>query len=313
MILGGRICNFKGLVRKSSLRINMVDKTIKIKFENALNPSSAFDLIRLEDLFRREGLLHDPETLHRVEFFILLFITEGQGYHTIDFTEFELSRGSLLTIRKDQIHKFSKSENIKGFILLFTNDFLVSYLEQQESHKTLQLFNELLTVPKIQLTKQIYIEVHEIVERIRAEYFQEMDEYSLGIIRSELHILITKLYRVKSKDNQILVSKKYLSSFINFQKLVEEHVSNTTRVTDYARMMAVSTKTLNTISKNIVKQTAKEFIDDVSITQIKRLLINTSLNVNEIAYASGFDEPSNLYKYFKRNVGLTPEEFRSSF
>lgn len=291
----------------------MKDKTVKIKFNNQVNPNSAFDMMKLEELLRRTDLDHNIEQLHKVEFFMLLLITEGQGYHTIDFTDYKLEKGSLLTIRKDQIHKFFRSKNIKGYTLLFIDDFLVSYLEKQETQKSLQLFNELLGVPKIQLSEIDYQTISNIVDRIENEYFNIMDEYALGIIRSELHILITKLYRIKSKGHQIIVDKKYLSEFINFQELVEDKVTTTTKVSDYAKMMAISTKTLNTISKNIVNKTAKEFIDEINIKQIKRLLINTPLSIKEIAYNSGFMETTNFYKYFKRQVNMTPEQFRSAF
>lgn len=293
--------------------MSLKENPVKVKFKNQSNPNSAFDLIKLEDLFQREHPDHSPERLHKVEFFILILITEGQGYHTVDFTHYKFKKGSLLTIRKDQIHKFHKSNGVKGYLLLFTDEFLVSYLEKMETQKTLQLFNELLGVPKIQLSGAYLETINNIVGRIENEYFNLMDDYSLGIIRSELHILITKLYRIKSKDNQIIIDKKYLSQFIEFQKLVEHNVIKASRVTDYAKMMAISTKTLNSISKSIVNKTAKEFIDEIYTKQIKRLLINTSLSVKEIAYTSGFEENTNFYKYFKRQVGMTPEQFRAAF
>ncbi len=291
----------------------MKEKPIQVKFENSINPKSAFDLLKLEDFLQREYLDHNPENLHKVEFFILIFIAEGQGYHTIDFTDYKFKKGTLLTIRQDQIHKFIKSKNVKGYLLLFTDDFLISYLEKLEAQKSLQLFNELLGVPKIQLSKTDFKTINNIISRIETEYLQLMDDYSLGIIRSEIHILITKLYRIKSKENQIIVDKKYLSEFIEFQKLVEKNVAKTKRVNDYAAMMSISTKTLNTISKSILNKSAKEFIDEISIKQIKRLLINTPLSIKEIAYSSGFEETTNFYKYFKRQMEMTPEQFRATF
>lgn len=286
---------------------------LHIKFNNTLNPSSTFDLLKLERLFQRKYADHSPDQLHRVEFFVLLFITEGNGSHTIDFTDYKLEKGSLLTIRKDQVHRFHRNQNVKGYLLLFKDDFLASYLGNIEAQKVLQLFNELLGVPKVQLPKDDYPAILSLITRIEQEYFQRMDEYALGIIRSELHILITKLYRIKAERNQIISSKKYLAEFIEFQRLVEQHASNTTRVSDYAQMMSISAKTLNTIAKTIINKTAKTFIDDINIKQIKRLLINTSFSIKEIAYTSGFEETSNFYKYFKQRVGLTPEQFRSTF
>ena len=290
----------------------MKDPFLHIKFKNQQNPESDFDLLAVERLFKRKALNHSPEKPHLVEFYMIIFVQEGQGKHNIDFIEYSYEKGTLLTVRKNQVHHFVKNNSVRGQLLLFKDEFLVSYLEKLEAQKTLQLFNELLGVPKIQLNAAEFKDIAAHVDRLSKEYQQIRDPYSLGIIRSELHILITKLYRIKSKNNQLISDKKYLSQFIAFQELVEKRVSTTTRVGDYAAMMGISTKTLNSISKSIVHKTAKEFIDDICIIQIKRLLINTSLSVKEIAYATGFEETTNFYKYFKRQVEMTPEQFRAS-
>jgi AraC-like DNA-binding protein len=189
---------------------------------------------------------------------------------------------------------------------------LVSYLEELEAMKFLQLFNEILGVPKIQLSQKEFSEIFNLVSRIREEYFQVNDDYSLGIIRSELHILIAKLFRIKSQSHSIIGDRKYLSEFIAFQDLVEKNAASYTRVKDYAEMIGVSTKTLNTVTHHIVNKPAKEFVDEIRSKQIKRLLINTELSIKEIAYASGFEETTNFFKYFKRQTSLTPEQFRTT-
>lgn len=291
----------------------MIFEPTHIKFENQQNPNAEFDLIRLEDLFARTDLDHSIYKLHLVEFYILIFMEDGKGYHRIDFTDFECNQGSIITVRKDQLHKFVKSDTLKGSILLFTDNFLVSYLEQLESQKSLQLFNELLGSPKVQLSQKEYNEVFSLVGRMKEEYFDINDDYSLGIIRSELHILINKLFRIKSKKERVISNRKYLNEFIEFQKIVEGNVVKTARVQDFAKHIGVSSKTLNNISKSIVNKTAKEFIDEIRIKQIKRLLINTELSIKEVAYNSGFEETTNFYKYFKRHTQQTPDQFRGLF
>ena len=288
----------------------MKEITKNIKFRNPQNPNYQFDLIILEELFLKKNLDHSIAALHRVEFYIILFIEEGQGYHTVDFTDFKCSIGTLITIRKDQIHKFFRSNNLKGSLLLFTDEFLVSYLEEMEAQKAMLLFNESLGVPKLQLIDIDFKNVNQIINRIKEEYFMVNDKYSLSIIRSELHILITKLFRIKAKSEKIDFEKKYLKEFVLFQQLAEKNVTKTTRVQDYALMMRLSTKTLNTITKSIVHKSAKGFIDEICTKQIKRLLINTELSIKEIAYLSGFDETTNFYKYFKHQTQITPEQFR---
>ena len=284
-----------------------------VKFKNKQNPNAAFDLVNIEELFSRKNSEHSYDQLHLVEFYIIIFIENGHGVHTIDFTDYPCETATLLTIRKDQIHRFFKSDKLKGSLLLFTTEFLVSYLEDLETQKSLQLFNELLGAPKIQLSKAAFDEVFQLINRIKREYFDISDDFSLGIIRSELHILINKLYRIKSQREQLVSNKKYLPEFIAFQNLVEKNANKTTKVYDYAKIMGLSTKTLNTITKSMVHKTAKAFVDEICTKQIKRLLINTEYSIKEIAYISGFEETSNFYKYFKRQTKVTPEQFRATF
>ncbi len=281
-----------------------------IKFQNQQNLKSQFDIIKIEELYQRTGLDHSIENHHKVEFYILLFIEKGQGYHTIDFTDYKCKRGTLLTIRKDQIHKFFKSKTLKGYLLIFTNEFLVSFLEKMEAQKTMLLFNELLSVPKLQLNNTNFDTVNQLIKRIENEYFSVNDDHSLSVIRNELHILTTHLLRLKEKDEKLNIEKKYLKEFVELQNLVEKSVDKTTKVKDYADQMGISTKTLNTVTKSIVHKSAKAFIDEICTKQIKRLLLNTKLSIKEIAYKSGFEETTNFYKYFKRQTQTTPEQFR---
>ncbi len=288
----------------------MKDQAIHIPFKNAHHPDSKFDLIRIEELLNRKAIWHDIYDFHLVEFYNIFFVEEGSGQHTIDFTDYDCKPGTVLTIRKDQLQKFLRSD-MKGSMLLFTDEFVENYLEKQETLKTLQLFNELLGHPIIQLEGEELEEITDIIKRIRKEYMSMDQQYSSSIIRSELHILITKLYRLKSSRKNIIFDKQYLNEFITFQNLLEQKVTHTNRVQDYAQMMGVSTKTLTKISKSIINKTAKEFIDEIYIKQIKRLLLNTSHSIKEIAYMTGFEEPSNFYKYFKRHTATTPEQFRT--
>jgi len=108
----------------------MANDPIHIKFENQQNPSAGFDIVKLETIGQRKDLDHSPFELHLVEFYIIILIENGKGVHTIDFENYKFKKGTLLNIRKDQIHKFIKSDTVKGSLLLFTDEFLVSYLEE---------------------------------------------------------------------------------------------------------------------------------------------------------------------------------------
>lgn len=291
----------------------MKEKIKQIKFDNKTNPRSYFEVLSFEDLLKRK-LDHDIFKNHIVNFYIILFFTKGEGYHTIDFTDYKYRKGTILLIRKDQIHRFFRSTNVGGHLLLFTEDFIVSHLNRLEALKSLQLFNELLSFPKIELegNKGEFSNFRTLVHQIEAEsHFK--DEYSTGITRSALHMIITKLYRIKAQNGELFSKKKYLEEFLAFQALVEQNCFESKKVKDYALQLGCSSKTLNNVVQQVVNKTAKIFIDEIAIVQIKRLLISTNQPIKEIAYTAGFTDPTNFYKYFKKYIGSSPEVFRKAY
>ncbi|MEO0895301.1 MAG: helix-turn-helix domain-containing protein [Bacteroidota bacterium] len=290
----------------------MEETILHIHFDNRTNPKSYFEVVRIEELLAR-NLNHDISNNHIVNFYLILFILDGDGYHTIDFTDYKYKKGTVLLVRKDQIQKFFRSTNAKGYLLIFTEDFIVSHLNKLEASKSFQLFNELLSFPKIELDPKgdTFSDFATLTRQIEAEYDLK-DEYSIGITRSALHMVITKLFRIKSNDGQLSSKKKYLEEFLTFQELVEQNCFQHKKVAHYASQMAISTKTLNNIVQTVVNKPAKKFIDEVAIMQIKRLLISTSHPIKEIAFDAGFDDPANFFKYFKKYVGSSPEVFRNA-
>ena len=268
-----------------------------------------FDLLSMSDLFARKDLTTSIHNAQQINFYMLLVITKGIGTHTIDFTDYSYQKGTILSIRKDQIHRFHPSD-ADGYLLLFTDDFLLSYFEKTEVARGLKLFNDFITSPMTQLTNSEYEDILKYINDIEHEYKLVNDTYSLDIISSLLAILFRKLFRVKSQNNQLFTTKKYLNEFLQFQELVEKRCLNSKKVLTYADEMAISTKTLNNITQQIIHKSAKQFIDETVIIQIKRLLVNTSYSIKEIAFRVGFDEATNLFKFFKRHTSVTPDQFR---
>ncbi len=289
----------------------MKEELLKVKFDNKENPSSYFDIIKIEDLLQRD-LDHDIGKNHLVNFYIILFVYEGQGYHTIDFTDYSYKEGTVLLIRKDQIHKFFRSPNVKGYLLIFTEEFIIGHLNKMEALRSMQLFNDSLSYPKIEFNDQDeFADFTILVKHMESEYLAK-DSFSIGITRSVLHIVITKLFRIKARKGDTSGRKKYMSQFLEFQELVERDCFKSKKVQYYAKLLGVSSKTLNNIVSNVINNTAKSFIDERTIMQIKRLLISSDHSIKEIAYLAGFSDPTNFFKYFKKFNGNSPEAFRQA-
>lgn len=72
------------------------------------------------------------------------------------------------------------------------------------------MFNELLASRKTQLEKKEFEKALKIIKEIEDENSRLSDSYSLKIIRSSLHILITLIHRVKTKGiNKSTINKLF--------------------------------------------------------------------------------------------------------
>jgi AraC-like DNA-binding protein len=84
-------------------------------------------------------------------------------------------------------------------------------------------------------------------------------------------------------------------------------------VSGYASVMSISERKLNKALTAVLGKTAKELIDERIILEAKRMLAHTNYSIKEIGFELGFDEPTNFIKYFRKQEGKTPVEFRIFF
>lgn len=296
----------------SELYLKMKQQFKEINFENKSKDGLQFDYVKFEDILKKTPKNHNQFDFHKVSFYVILLFTQNKGGYNLNFKDYSFEKGTLFTLRKDNIHKFYKSKG-KGVLLVFTENFIVNHSNKLEASNTFLLFNEMLASPKLQLNGDEYDEVITLVNLIKKEFFGVNDGYSPNIVRNLVQIIITKLFRIKSKDNIVFDNNKYLSMFLELQELVEKNCFQNKKVRFYANKMGVTTKTLSNVTQKIIHKSAKSFINDIVIIQAKRLIINSQDSLTEIAYQVGFDEPTNFFKYFRKYTGVSPSQFRETY
>jgi AraC-like DNA-binding protein len=72
----------------------------------------------------------------------------------------------------------------------------------------------------------------------------------------------------------------------------------------------ISERQISTIIKQRTGLSFNQFLNQLRITEARRLLIETKLNVSEIAYKVGYGNVSHFNRVFKSAVGYSPNEFR---
>ena len=95
-----------------------------------------------------------------------------------------------------------------------------------------------------------------------------------------------------------------------FRLLLEQHYLTRQSVRAYAELLHVTPNYLSQIIATELGRRAHELIVERLLLEAQRLLRYTDLSVAEIADYLGFDEPTHFGRLFKRELGLTPLEYR---
>jgi len=95
-----------------------------------------------------------------------------------------------------------------------------------------------------------------------------------------------------------------------FLDAVAEHHRQASDVRFYADLLNVSSRYLAQVTRRISGKAPKTIIDDYLTHEIERQLRSTDHTVQETAYLFGFSSQAHFTKFFKKQKGISPTEFR---
>ncbi len=251
------------------------------------------------------------QTPHRHDFYLLVIFTRGQGTHTVDFVDYPIQPGSVFFMSPAQVHSWTYSDDTDGYLFFFNAAF---YLVDFPARKLfdLPLFHALSTPPVIRLTATTSAGIEELFVRLHqaalgSDYRRE------DIIRSYLNILLVKLSGLCLASHSTGLSPHAQSQIRQLELLVEKHYLEHKTVRDYADLMALSEKQLYTVCQTALGKPLQKIIQGRLLLEAKRLLVHTELSVAQVADRLNFLDHSYFNRFFRKEAGATPEQFRRRF
>ena len=248
---------------------------------------------------------------HRHDFFEVLYLSEGSGYHVIDGNKYKIQPPCVFFMSPGQAHKIEFSNDIDGYIYIFTREF---YLINQSNQNRLIEFPFFFTIrqdnPPLLLKEKKDIQ---FLESLFSKAVMEIsnEKYSIELLRSILDLTLTfcaTLY--KSEEIRLNKGKGHVMVKKFFQ-LLEENYHKNLSVNEYADMLAITPNHLTQTVNRLTGKPSSQIVKSKLVLEIKRLLVHTNLTVTEIAIALNFSDQSYFAKFFKRETGESPLQYRN--
>lgn len=97
------------------------------------------------------------------------------------------------------------------------------------------------------------------------------------------------------------------------QEKIERNYKDTTTIEELIKDIPASRRNIVRRFKQITGITPIEYLQQTRIEAAKKLLEHTSHQMNEVIFQSGYNDPKAFRKIFRKNVGMTPSQYREKF
>lgn len=279
-----------------------------ITFNTKSPEYKGFEVFKFERIAASaKNMSHDGTLPHRLEFYMLMLYTHGLSKQQVDFNWYSVQKGSLVYLSKGQVNGFNFTPNLNGYCMVFTQEFLDKILGKLPTNVVFRLFTPQLFDPLIDVPSESNL--YQYVELIYNEFSSKTLTNKSAVIESLFTIILTKAEALLKQQTLQVQESQALNIFSEFADLVKKHFADNRNADYFAHQLGITYKHLNVICKSLTQRTAKQFIDDYIILEAKRLMVGTEIKSTQLAYALGFEEPTNFTKFFKKHTQLTPSQF----
>ncbi|MBO0322408.1 helix-turn-helix transcriptional regulator [Muricauda sp. CAU 1633] len=267
------------------------------------------DLHKFED---NPNVFFEPNP-HITDFFEIFVFEQGNGTIELNGHYLEVDRFTLFFTSPYQKKSCRINRNsVKGFHLVFQNDFLANFFEDKLFVYRLQYFYNALHPQYLQLSPSEYQLIQTLFNEIVIE-IQNFQKDSLHLIRPLLYFALSKLNRMYSKAYKLSHETHSEPNIYRFKEALEMHIRKHHAVDDYCRLLNMTRHQLNQVTRAYFGHTSKEVIQFRLLQEVQMELRYSNRTISEIAHNLQFSDPNNLTRFFTRLTGQSPRKYRLNY
>ncbi|MEN0052207.1 MAG: helix-turn-helix domain-containing protein [Mucilaginibacter sp.] len=267
------------------------------------------------NLIHCKGTCSITEREFTSDFFMIGFKKLKSGVMMYGRTKYDHDHGSMSFIKPRQVIQMQNLEfEEDGFMILIHEDFLIGHNLHSDIKKYGYFDYE--ANEALHLSPREEEIVWELFRKIDLEIYNNQDEYSREIILAHIDSILKYAQRFYKRQfiNRQQVSGKTVSKFDSalkeYFKNGSLHTNGLPSVQLLANQLNISPRYLSDLLKQESGKTALELIHIYTISEAKNLLKVADQSVAEIAYTLGFENPPYFSRLFKKEVGVSPNQFK---
>jgi AraC family transcriptional regulator, transcriptional activator of pobA len=275
----------------------------------------AFDFIHIETISSRSSIHDWTIRAHRHRnLFQILLIERGGGEMTFEAATIPFAAPCAILVPATIAHGYRFQASVTdGWVMSFTED--VAEAMGDRRGEALARLKALAAEPVVPLGDGERDRLSKLARELNEESFLARAGFRIAM-RGLLALIAVEVARVAASRARAALSAIALeptgATVEALRKLLEEHFQKERQLAFYADKLAMTVDRLNDHVKRATGVTAGHLIRHRVLTEAKRQLVFTSQPIHEIAYDLAFSDPSHFARFFRKQTGTTPHEFRAA-
>ena len=283
------------------------------KYQNL--PAPEHPLIGLVQFNSLNEVLKNKEVSH--DFYVICFKKLESGEFWYGKTKYDSDKGFMYFLKPMQklaIHDVVIKEN--GFSIYIHEDYLMGHPLYSDIKK--YGFFDYEINEALHLSPREKEVMWSLFYKMEAEYHTNPDEFSKSIILSHLDSLLKyaqRFYKRQFVDRKELSGAtvtKFNEHLNKYFETGDPEENGLPTVGFMASQLHLSSKYLSDLLKLETGKTALELIHLHVVSLAKNMIVAGELNITEIAYLLGFENPPYFSRLFKKEVGVSPSTYKNS-
>ncbi|MES2511612.1 MAG: helix-turn-helix transcriptional regulator [Pseudomonadota bacterium] len=245
----------------------------------------------------------------RLDFHQLILVTQGRFRHTVDFQLASIRTGALLAMRPGQVQHFEVNKPWDGWVVIFQPESFQSVHGVGGRPSGLSVDDIPVQLP---LGRTSFDAVRKGMAQMHHDALLGGHMQLVGALeRFQLQALLIRLLLASEQQHALPATDSSLARhFRKFRDAAEKRFHECHQVSTYASAVGISEKTLGRATQEMAGLSAKAYLSQRIALEAKRMLAYTDWPVASVADKLGFDEATNFIKFFRREAGYAPGEFR---
>lgn len=269
------------------------------------------------------GIIHfdrsENQPTHKMTFgFYALYLVKTVGI-TMDYgkTKYDFDDGTVICLAPGQtigVHRMPGGPVPVATGLMFHPDHLHGTALAKKMRQF--TFFSYTSNEALHLSSDECAVIQNYMDNINRELEHPVDKFSRQLFVSNIEVLLNYCMRFYERQ---FVTREVLNNDVlaRFEQLLDEYWdSGTARlqglptVKYFAEKVYLSPNYFGDLVKSETGKTPYELIQFKIAEIAKNALLDPKMNTKQVAYMLGFQYPQHFLRFFKKQVGCTPKEFR---